>query len=187
MNKKPARTGPKIRITRAALRLKKSDDPPLFQPRALDEHKYIYTCQYCRLKFTQNSQFFRHMTSNHESQQKQATYECNNCQVVFSKKANLDLHCQTHHQVKSKSRCESCSITFKSRHCLRRHMKLKQLMTENACLNCHKKFTNKDRLAKHVKNKHTFKNVTHQCDICSVKFKEKESLLNHLNRIHKKL
>lgn len=172
MNKKLARTGPRIRVTRPA-RLKPEEDS-----------KYIYTCQYCRLKFTQNSQFFRHMTSNHEIQQKAATFECNECQIVFSRKSNLDIHCQTHHQVKSKSKCESCAITFKSKYCLRRHLKLKQILQENTCLKCQKKFTNKDLLDKHVHNKHMYKNIMFQCDVCSLKFKAQESLRRHYNRVH---
>ncbi|XP_045783343.1 PR domain zinc finger protein 5-like [Maniola jurtina] len=180
MNKKPTRTGPRIRITRPANR-KKEELPKQ------EDKSFIYTCQYCRVKFTQNSQFFRHMTTNHQTQQKEATFECNECQIVFSKKATLDLHCQTHHQKSSKSKCESCAITFKSRYCLRRHMKLKQLLAENACLKCQKKFTTKDRLLKHMTNKHTFKNVTYDCDHCPLKFKAKQSLLTHLDRIHKRL
>lgn len=176
MNKKP-RNGPRIRITRA--RTRNGDD--------LDDKKYIYTCQYCKLKFAQNSQFFRHMMTNHEQQQKSATYECNECQTVFTKKSNLDIHCQTHHQMKSKSRCESCSITFKSRYCLRRHMKLKQTLAENSCIKCQKKFTTSASLAKHVTNKHMNKNITFECQLCSLKFKAQESLLSHLNRIHKRL
>lgn len=187
MSKKPTRIGPRIRITRPANRLRKFEDQLLSPPLIIDERKFIYTCQYCRVKFTQNSQYFRHMTTNHETQRSLATYECDDCQIVFSKKANLDLHCQTHHQAKSKSKCESCAITFKSRYCLRRHMKMKQLMTENACLKCQKKFTNKDQLSKHIQNKHTFKNVTFQCDYCSLQFKAKESLVIHVNRIHKRL
>lgn len=187
MNKKPVRNGPKIRITKPAVRPRKVDDLPTSTPKIVDERQYIYTCQYCRLKFTQNSHFFRHMTSNHEVQQRQATFVCNECQIVFTKKTNLDIHCQTHHQVKSKSKCEMCSITFKSRYCLRRHLKMKQIMQENSCLKCQKKFLCKEQLNKHVQNKHTFKNVTFQCDLCSLKFKAKESLQSHLNRIHKRL
>lgn len=176
MSKIPARTGPRIRITRPA-RIKADEA----------EAKYIYTCQYCRLKFTQNSQFFRHMTSNHEVQQKTATFECNTCQIVFMKKSNLDLHCQTHHQLKSKSKCDSCAITFKSRYCLRQHLKLKQLMQENACHKCQKKFMCKDGLTKHVMNKHSSKNMTFQCEMCLLQFKAKESLQSHLKRVHKQL
>ncbi|CAG9577536.1 unnamed protein product [Danaus chrysippus] len=182
MNKKPQRTGPRIRITRPANRIKKEESIQL-----LDEKKYIYTCQYCRVKFTQNTQYFRHMTSNHRTQQQEATFECNECQMVFNKKNNLDIHCQTNHQVKSKSKCESCAITFKSRYCLRRHIKLKQILAENSCLKCQKKFMCKDDLAKHVTNKHTYKNVTFECEYCLLKFKAKQSLLTHLNRIHKRL
>ncbi|CAH2065000.1 unnamed protein product, partial [Iphiclides podalirius] len=182
MNKK-TRTGPRIRITRPALRKKLEEAPE----GAVDERKLIYTCQYCRVKFTQNSHFFRHMTSNHQAQQAEATFECNECQIVFTKKTTLDIHCQKRHQLKSKSKCDSCAITFKSRYCLRRHLKLKQMMAENSCLKCQKKFTNKELLAKHVLNKHTFKNATFQCDHCSLKFKAKKSLQTHLSRIHKRL
>ncbi|XP_028040145.1 PR domain zinc finger protein 5-like [Bombyx mandarina] len=176
MNKKP-RTGPRIRITRP--RTRKNEE--------IDEKHYIYTCQYCRLKFTQNSQLFRHMTSNHEIQQKTATFECNECQIVFNKKSNLDLHCQTHHQIKSKSKCDSCAITFKSRYCLRRHLKLKQQLAENSCIHCQKKFTSKDGLAKHMRNKHCDQSVMFECRVCSVKFKAAESLQSHVNRIHRRL
>ncbi|CAH0404083.1 unnamed protein product [Chilo suppressalis] len=162
MNKKPSRIGPRIRITRPANRLRKFDDQLLPAPPIVDERKYIYTCQYCRLKFAQNSHYFRHMASNHEVQQRQATFECDDCQIVFSKKTNLDLHCQTHHQARSKSKCESCAITFKSRYCLRRHLKMKQQMLENTCLKCQKKFISKEQLTKHIDNKHTFKNVMFQ-------------------------
>lgn len=187
MNKKPAKTGPKVRITRSLSRSKKVEDSTSILQRQLEDRKYIYHCQYCRLKFTQNSHFFRHMTSNHEIQQKEAKFQCNECQIVFSKKTNLDIHCQTHHQVKSKSKCETCAITFKSRYCLRRHMKLKQILLENSCLQCQKKFTSKEKLAKHVSNKHMLKNVMYQCVMCLLKFKAKESLQTHLNRIHKRL
>ncbi|KAJ2942465.1 hypothetical protein O0L34_g16070 [Tuta absoluta] len=187
MNKKSSRIGPKIRVTRPGNRLRKTDDYSANPPRLIDERKYVYHCQYCLLKFTQNSHFFRHMMSNHEIQQKEAVFQCNDCQIVFNKKSNLDLHCQTHHQARSKLKCESCAITFKSRYCLRRHMKLKQVLQENSCLKCHKKFTSKDGLAKHIQNKHTFKNVTYQCDFCALKYKVKESLLSHLKRIHKRL
>ncbi|KAM3955213.1 uncharacterized protein ACR2FA_010910 [Aphomia sociella] len=187
MNKKPNRTGPKIRITRPAIKSTKVEENVVSPPKVIDERSYIYTCQYCRLKFTQNSHFFRHMTSNHENQQRQATYECNECQIVFNKKSNLDVHCQTHHQTKSKSRCEMCSITFKSRYCLRRHLKIKQMMQENTCVKCQKKFLCKEQLAKHIQNKHTYKNVIFECDFCSLKFKVKHSLQTHMNRIHKRL
>ncbi|XP_072946912.1 uncharacterized protein [Epargyreus clarus] len=178
MNKKPVRSGPRIRVRP----MRRKDETV-----ELDDRKYIYTCQYCRVKFTQNSHFFRHMSSNHQTQQLEATFECNECQLVFTKKSNLDIHCQTQHQVKSKSKCDTCSITFKSRYCLRRHLKLKQLLAENSCLKCQKKFTSKDGLVKHVNNKHTFKNITFQCEHCSLKFKAKQSLQTHLNRIHKRL
>ncbi|XP_059050341.1 zinc finger protein 26-like [Achroia grisella] len=187
MNKKPIRMGPKIRITRPVNRVRKLEEGIISAPRVVDERSYIYTCQYCGLKFSQNSHFFRHMTSNHENQQRQATFQCNECQLVFTKKAKLDTHCQTQHQTKSKSRCEMCSITFKSRYCLRRHLKIKQLMQENSCLKCQKKFLCKEQLTKHIENKHTFKNIMFQCDLCSLKFKVKGSLVTHLNRIHKKL
>lgn len=183
MNKKPVRTGPRIRITRPALKIKKTEDTAI----VFDDRKYIHSCQYCRQKFTQNSQYFRHMSTNHELQQRAATYECNDCQIVFTKKNNLDLHYQMHHKIKSKSKCDSCAITFKSRYCLRRHLKLKQQLQENSCYDCQKKFTNKECLAKHVKNKHTFKNIIYKCDLCSLKFKAEESLQSHLSRIHKKL
>lgn len=187
MNKKLARAGPRIRVTKPALKPKILEETTLLPPRPVDARNFIYTCQYCRVKFTQNSNYFRHMSANHETQQRQATFECNNCKIIFTKKANLDLHCQTHHQMKSKSRCDSCSITFKSRYCLRRHLKLKQTMLENACKKCQKKFTSKEGLSKHIRNKHVYKNVTFQCDFCSLNYKAKESLLIHLNRVHKKL
>ncbi|XP_038220435.1 myoneurin-like [Zerene cesonia] len=183
MNKKPGRTGPRIRITRPALRRK----PEESLQQNLDNPNYIYTCPYCCVKFTQNSHFFRHMTSNHQLQQRQAVFECNDCHVIFIKKSSLDIHCQTHHQVKSKSRCESCAITFRSRYCLRRHLKLKQILAENSCVKCQKKFTSKERLSKHYNNKHTYKHVTFECDFCPLKFKAKQSLMSHLNRIHNKL
>ncbi|CAG9120304.1 unnamed protein product [Plutella xylostella] len=190
MNKKLARTGPRIRVTKPAIRPRRVDDSSLLT-RPVDglyeDRTFIYTCQYCRIKFTHNSSYFRHMTTNHASQQQQATFECNNCQIIFTKKSNLDMHLQTHHQLKSKSRCDSCSITFKSRYCLRRHMMLKQLMQENTCRKCQKKFTSKEGLSKHYQNKHMFKNVTFQCDFCSLNFKANESLITHLNRVHKKL
>ncbi|XP_046976094.1 PR domain zinc finger protein 5-like [Vanessa cardui] len=180
MNKKPVRTGPRIRITRPANRKKE-------EPQKQDDRSFIYSCQYCRLRFTQNSHFCRHMTSNHQAQQREATFECNDCQIVFNRKSNLDLHCQIQHKRKSKSKCESCAITFKSRYCLRRHMKLKQILAENSCLKCQKKYTSKDDLLKHISNKHMNKNATFECDHCSLKFKAKQSLLTHLNRIHKRL
>lgn len=181
MNKK-ARIGPKIRITRPALRRKPDNLPP-----NLNSQNFIYTCQYCCVKFTQNSHFFRHMTSNHQNQQRQATFECNDCQIIFKRKSNLDIHCQTKHQIKSKSKCEACAITFKSRYCLRKHLKLKQILAENSCIKCQKKFTSKDKLNKHYNNKHTYKNVTFECDFCSLKFKVRQSLLTHLKRVHNRL
>ncbi|XP_049884392.1 serendipity locus protein H-1-like [Pectinophora gossypiella] len=187
MNKKPGRTGPRIRITRPVCKAKKVDNISTTPVAIVDERKYIYHCQYCRLKFTQNSHFFRHMTSNHELQQKQAVYQCNNCQMVFNKKNELDLHCQTQHQEKSKLKCECCAITFKSVYCLRRHKLMKQSLQDNACLKCQKKFTNENWLEKHVRNKHKIKYRSYQCDFCALKYKYKESLLIHLKRIHKRL
>lgn len=188
MNKKQTRVGPKIRQTRPALhRVRNADPVPRKLEKTLDDRFYIYTCQYCRVKFTQNSHFFRHMSSHHRTQQKQATFQCNDCKIIFNNKSYLDIHLQTHHQIKSKSRCDSCDVTFKSRYCLRRHMKLKQLFAENSCLKCQKKFTNKDELARHVKNKHTYTHTMFQCEVCLLKFKMKESLLTHFSRIHKNL
>ncbi|XP_068627353.1 oocyte zinc finger protein XlCOF15-like [Battus philenor] len=182
MNKK-TRAGPRIRITKPALRRKLEEG----SEGKVEDRNLIYTCQYCRVKFSQNRHFFRHMMAHHQAQQKEAIFECNECQIVFTKKSILDIHCRKRHQIKSKSRCESCKITFKSRYCLRRHMKLKAIMAENSCVKCLKKFTNKELLAKHVKNKHTFKNATFECDHCSLKFKVKKSLQSHITRIHKRL
>lgn len=176
MNKKQ-RTGPRIRVTRT-----RSHKPDEF-----DDKKFVYSCPYCRLKFSQNIEYFKHMSTNHEIQQKAATYECNDCQIVFTKKSSLDLHCKTNHKVRNNLKCSSCSITFKSRYCLRRHMKLKEILAENSCLKCTKKFQNQDGLLKHVNNKHTDKNTIFQCNLCSLKFKVEASLTSHLNRIHKRL
>lgn len=173
MNKK-LRSGPRIRQTRPALHRLKSDS-----------HLLCHTCKFCGLKFTQNSQYFRHMNANHVSQQKTQTFQCNECLLVFTKKAYLDLHCQSHHKAKKKSRCDSCAVTFKSRYCLRRHKSLKKTLSENACVKCQKKFIDKDLLAKHMKNKHTFAHTTFQCKYCDLKFKMLDSLAAHLHRIHK--
>ncbi|CAK1554288.1 unnamed protein product [Leptosia nina] len=156
---KKIRTGPRIRVTRPALH-RRPEEYPTFE-----NQNFIYSCQYCCVKFTQNSHFFRHMTSNHQVQQRQATFQCNECQIIFRRKSNLDLHCQTHHQTKSKSRCETCDITFKSRYCLRRHLKLKQILAENSCIKCQKKFTSKERLNKHYNSKHTYKNLTFESKV----------------------
>lgn len=191
MNVNPTRNGPKLRITRTILKPKIFGDPTILaglpSDSVIDQKNYVFTCQYCRVKFKQNSHFYRHMISYHQVQQKEAVFVCNDCQMIFIKKASLDRHCQAKHQLKSKSRCEVCSITFKSRYCLRRHLKLKQVLLENACLKCNKKFTTKERLLKHTGNKHSYKNVMYQCERCGLKFKAHSSLLVHLNRMHKKL
>lgn len=178
MTTKPTRTGPKIRRTRVKF-------PELRQ--TFEEKKYIYSCQYCNLRFIENKEYFLHISTNHQAQQKMATFQCNDCNIIFTKKTSLDLHCQTKHQRKSASRCDTCSVTFKSRYCLMRHLKLKQLLSQNPCLKCQKKFQNQEKLDKHMKNKHTFTHTTFQCDFCMLKFKMKSSLSIHLKRIHKKL
>ena len=157
-----------------------------------------FKCKHCEKSFKHKMLLERHMKLH-----KKNSYHCQLCEKTFSLKYYLTQHNKkAHHLVdhdvdKAKYLKEADSDTFKCKICnkmfwgedadrnLADHLvskcKENELFT---CNNCHKKFTTKYNLEKHLNVFHTSKQEVFVCENCSYTTKHKSNLNRHVRKAH---
>lgn len=112
-----------------------------------------FVCELCKKAFVFKQGLVRHMTLQHSTDM---PHKCNYCSESFMSPINLTRHLVTHAGYRPYP-CKVCSRTFLLSHHLSRHMKT------------------------HFSNEEGGKEAIFQykCDMCSMSFKKKDSLVNH--------
>ena len=133
-----------------------------------DDDKTFY-CSYCDKGFTRKFNYEKHILTNHSD--KKEEFECSDCQKTFSSQSNLTRHTKTKHTPHQK---------------------------EYVCNNCNKKFERQDTLLRHERTDHNLRRdevvlpginekiEPFQCYICKEIFKDKNTVIRHIESIHAK-
>ncbi|XP_070495387.1 uncharacterized protein [Chironomus tepperi] len=134
--------------------------------------KYLedkYECDICGKRFKLKESIRLHV-KNHES-----VIECKLCDKKV-KRINLNVHMKSVHVTERKFKCRICRTTFKTKECLKSHIRTHEKSFE--CTECGKRFSNKSHLKEHMewhRNPEAYK-----CKICHKAFAQKYCLKAHI-------
>ncbi|KAL1491314.1 hypothetical protein ABEB36_011928 [Hypothenemus hampei] len=174
---------PKVFISERGLRNHKHLKHPTTKDEFIDSN---YVCSQCSQTYSSKDNYRRHVMCVHE---KSRTFECRICDKTFSRKDILNMHLKNIHLLGSKEKyqCSECKKEFKSKNYLDSHIKSTHMNVKFPCLECLATFKYSRNLTRHVKVVHERKrNIDdmHECPICKIKMKLKNSLQRHIKKKH---
>lgn len=146
-----------------------------------------HTCHICHEKFEVFVKLDDHMKDLHPTCRK---HFCPICGRSFNNRSNRNTHMESHNK-KGSFKCEICTLPFKGKVYLRKHMKNNhsEALPDHTCNECGAKFNSTNKFEQHMtahKNKYESKHNgvrPYKCDICGKDFKRKESFVLHM-RMH---
>ena len=171
----------------------------------IDNVALKHQCSVCDKVFLHSCTLKRHMNQHEVSPD---IFKCKYCDKSFIRKDKRTRHQQVIHlsyqidftaasQENTDSlTCQMCSMNFgDDREGLFAHLSSKVCQsTKNkfelnekhrfVCEFCTKTYVDKDALGKHVRWKHSRKNIYFECTVCSSKLKHKSSLDRHMKKFH---
>ena len=139
-------------------------------------------CPQCSYKSFAKGTMRHHIRNVHEKNGPK--YECQTCDYKAKGKKNLYKHVKYRHMNPGKSTCDICFAELRDdtieKHKILMHYSIDEQLE---CLECGKRFKNKDTLRRH-QNVH--KNIVYNCEICNFTYKSRSAKYEHLIRVHKK-
>ncbi|XP_063906989.1 zinc finger protein pita-like isoform X1 [Zophobas morio] len=147
----------------------------------IDVPKYL--CSQCDRTFLTGEDLDAH-TAKHK---KKRPFMCKICQKSFVFKQGLERHEQTHSNVKP-HKCNYCEASFTSAIKLTRHVTSHAGLRPYPCKMCGRTFLLSHHLTRHMRSHYAAQQPEspylppigqHKCDICSMSFRRKDSLINH--------
>ncbi|CAH1159062.1 unnamed protein product [Phyllotreta striolata] len=143
----------------------------------IDAPKYV--CLECDKTFLTKDYLELHL----QKHKKEKPFTCQICSKSFVFKQGLERHQQVHSENKP-FKCNYCEESFNSAIKLTRHITTHAGLRPYPCKLCKRTFLLSHHLTRHMRNHYTAKTSwdhlgQHKCDICSMSFKKKESLVNH--------
>ena len=147
-------------------------------------------CDTCMKTFSRKADLTKHTTRVHVNTH---NLKCSNCDKVYKILGNLNRHMRESHERVRNHKCEICEATFNRPVQLREHMKLnhsKASMIEKKkyvrkiipCKVCGKLYRDGGPMYYHVNVEHNA--IKYQCNICAKEFDYKNSLKDHIEKVH---
>lgn len=138
-----------------------------------------YLCTYCDKTYLNSEDLDNHMRTH----KKHRPFHCNQCDKKFAFKQGLERHELTH-TADNPHKCNYCNETFATPSKLQRHITCHAGSRPYPCKLCPRTFLLSHHLTRHLRNHYNHKNKDleggeHKCDVCSMSFKRKFSLVNH--------
>ena len=164
----------------------------------LSEISFKLTCHICFKKFKDKYSLAGHLQVHNDDN---PNY-CNECQKGFSSKFNYNNHkLAIHDEKKEEFGCDQCEKTFTSKSNLKRHKETKhvEFQTHFDCQECGKTFVRNDTLRRHTRTEHNdvgnriilpgvnSEEEPFACYICDKVYKDKNSVIRHIERVHSKI
>ena len=149
-----------------------------FKPQKSEANSKTKTCDFCDLKFKDNTSLKIHRNVKHTHDQ---THVCDHCAAVFYTKYKLDTHLASKHGINDGFKCEECQRFLKSAITLLKHTRK---YSATPCPVCGKEFMSKWKLVNHLKGHMDTKTKSHICDECGKDFLHNSTLVEHIEIVH---
>ncbi|XP_017781219.1 PREDICTED: zinc finger protein 568-like [Nicrophorus vespilloides] len=139
-----------------------------------------YLCSHCERTFLTREDLDNHS----EKHKKVRPYTCRVCDKGFVFKQGLERHEMTHADEKP-HKCNYCEASFTSPIKLTRHITSHAGLRPYPCKLCGRTFLLSHHLTRHMRSHYANKSLAvepvgqHKCDVCSMSFRRKDSLINH--------
>ncbi|EEZ97251.1 histone-lysine N-methyltransferase PRDM9 [Tribolium castaneum] len=141
-----------------------------------------YLCSQCDRTFLTGEDLDAH-TAKHK---KKRPFMCKICSKSFVFKQGLERHEQTHNNVKP-HKCNYCEASFTSAIKLTRHVTSHAGLRPYPCKMCGRTFLLSHHLTRHMRSHYAAQQSEacvpsigqYKCDVCSMSFRRKDSLINH--------
>ena len=143
-----------------------------------DGKETFYGCKTCGKQFNSNASLgqHRHLLGHDVISCEQCGKKCIS---EFAYRNHLKRHTEHYHK------CSKCSCQFKLQSSLEQHMKKHQIVF--MCSVCEDVLTSKERLLKHLIEKHglecSIRNMT-PCPLCKISFSSTKELNDHIHKVH---
>ncbi|KAL1505854.1 hypothetical protein ABEB36_005316 [Hypothenemus hampei] len=138
-----------------------------------------YMCSHCEKVFLAKSDLNTHMRKH----QKVRPFSCELCNKSFVFKQGLDRHMSSEHTGDKPYKCNYCEADFATPIRLTRHITTHAGLRPYPCKICGRTFLLSHHLTRHMRSHFTKQPERvvgrHKCDICSMSFRRKDSLINH--------
>lgn len=138
-----------------------------------------YLCTYCDKTYLNSDDLDAHMRVH----KKIRPFQCTQCDKKFAFKQGLERH-EMSHNTANLHKCNYCSESFSTPSKLRRHITCHAGARPYPCKLCPRTFLLSHHLTRHLRNHYNQRNRNeeggeYKCDVCSMSFKKKLSLVNH--------
>ncbi|CAH1171139.1 unnamed protein product [Phaedon cochleariae] len=146
-----------------------------------DAPRYACTVSQCDKTFLTKEYLNAHL----ENHTKKRPYTCKICSKSFVFKQGLERH-EVSHQASKPHKCNYCEASFTSSIKLARHITSHAGLRPYPCKQCGRTFLLSHHLTRHMRSHFASKTSSpesliglYKCDICSMSFRRKDSLINH--------
>lgn len=138
-----------------------------------------YLCTYCDKTYLSSEDLDAHMLIH----KKKRPYKCEQCDKSFAFKQGLERH-EAVHNPENPYKCNYCDESFTTAGKLARHVTSHAGARPFPCKLCPRTFLLSHHLSRHLRNHYSRKVAhnecgEHKCDVCSMSFRRKDSLVNH--------
>lgn len=136
-----------------------------------------YLCTTCERTYLTKEDLDAHV----ETHKKKRPYTCEICDKGFVFKQGLQRHIASHAEDKP-HKCNYCEASFSSAIKLMRHITSHAGLRPYPCKVCGRTFLLSHHLTRHMRSHYANKSQPigqHKCDVCSMSFRRKDSLINH--------
>lgn len=138
-----------------------------------------YLCTYCDKTYLNSDDLDTHMRIH----KKNRPFQCTQCDKRFAFKQGLERH-EITHSTENLHKCNYCEESFSTPSKLRRHITCHAGARPYPCKLCPRTFLLSHHLTRHLRNHYNQRNKNeeggeYKCDVCSMSFKKKLSLVNH--------
>ncbi|XP_030748910.1 zinc finger protein 774-like isoform X1 [Sitophilus oryzae] len=141
-----------------------------------------FTCPHCDKNYGNQESLDNHMKKH----DKKKAFVCTKCEKSFVFKQGLLRHLVIHNQ-DMPFKCTYCDDSFNSQFRLTRHITTHAGLRPYPCKVCGRTFLLSHHLTRHMRSHYAAGQgrkveetiLQHKCDICSMSFRRKDSLINH--------
>ena len=153
-----------------------------------------FQCDQCAKVFRYKRNLERHIQYKHNQMD---VFKCEECGVQYKNKCDLKYHKTNTHKVIEGTHtfagqefskvysCRICSINFKRKNLLTRHLATHFEAKEKlSCEHCGKKYGRDDTLRQHILVMHLDPEECPCCKVCGKKFQKKFNLMRHMKALH---